>query len=59
MSEIDFDKIAAKAEQEAELEKATGQETEKKQFKPDLRLWIPFGIVVVITIGLAVWTFLF
>lgn len=59
MSEIDFDKITAEAQQEVEEEKKVAEVEEKKPFKPDLRLWIPFGIVVLITVGLAIWTFLF
>lgn len=59
MADFDIDAIANEAEQEAKnqikIEKEKANEP-KKEFKPDLRIWIPAAVVVVAFIGFTVYT---
>ena len=46
MSNIDFDEIIAEEEEKTKTPVEVDNKEEKKPFKPDLRLWVPFGVVV-------------
>lgn len=55
MIDVDFEKIADDVTKNAEEQKE--EKVEEKTFKPDLRLWVPFGIVVVAFLGIVIWTY--
>ena len=55
MTDVDFDKIASDVTKKAEEPKE--EKAEKNTFKPDLRLWIPFAAVVIVFLGIVVWTY--
>lgn len=57
MTDIDFDAITVAATKKVE-EEETVQTVDKKEFKPDLKIWIPFSIVALAFIGVVVWTYL-
>lgn len=55
MTDVDFEKIADDVTKNAEEQK--DEKVEEKTFKPDLRLWVPFGIIVVAFLGIVIWTY--
>lgn len=55
MTDVDFEKIADDVTKNAEEQK--DEKVEEKTFKPDLRLWVSFGIVVVAFLGIVIWTY--
>lgn len=56
MADIDFDKIAEEATKVKD-EAVEEVEKETKDFKPDLRIWIPFAILFVAFIALVIYTY--
>lgn len=56
MTDVDFEKIANDVTKNA-AEEQKEDKVEEKTFKPDLRLWIPFGVVVVAFLGIVIWTY--
>lgn len=55
MTDVDFEKIASDVTKKTEKPKE--EKIEKKTFKPDLRLWIPFAAIVIVFLGIVVWTY--